>query len=204
MRAVDLRDRRRAGFSIGKLLFWGGLGFALHSAYCFVPVYLSHARVEGTVSNILKYGDHTLADSFLRDRAQKASASVSHELADDQIAVRYERAPGERTIHVEFDLPITVSYLGADRTITRRVHAERTWPVNEAEQARIVAKREDQRVEEEKARRKQRRQFAEYKSRIQAECTQHNSRTAYVTHLSVTQDDGNTQIIPCSTAMSWE
>lgn len=204
MKSVDLRDRRRAGFSIGKLLFWGGFGFALYSAYCFVPVYVSHARVEGAISNVLKYGDHTLADSFLRDRAQKASASVSYEPALHQIDVWHDPAPGKRTIHVVFDLPITVSYLGADRTVTRRVHAKRTWPVNEADETRLAGEREDARNAEESARREQRAHFADYKSRIQAECTQHNTATSYVTHITFTQDDGNTQIVPCSTAMNWQ
>ena len=204
MKTVDLRDRRRAGFSIGKMLFWGGFGFALYSAYCFVPVYLSHARVEGAISNVLKYGDHTLADSFLRDRALKASASVSYEPALYQIDVWHDRAPGTRTIHVVFDLPITVSYLGADRTITRRVHAQQTWPVNEADETRLAGEREDARNAEESARRESQMHLAEYKYRMREECTRHTTTTSYVTHITLTQDDGNTQVVPCSAVMSWE
>lgn len=199
MRALEHSTRKRhvAGFAIGRLLVWTTIGFVAYSGYCFLPAWHTQFQLEGGIENILKHGDHTLAESFLRERTLKLASSLSVPVTDDGIAVRVEKSPGERTLHVELDFPVTVSYLGADRVLSRRAHVQRSYTVNEAEEAQRVAQNREQRRREARDARAGSAQVAQYQSRVKAECGPN------VSHVFVTFSDGTSQNVPCSTASRW-
>ena len=79
----------------------------------------------------------------------QASGECSHELAYEpfkglilvslemgDIQVGREKLPGERIIHIDIAYPVTVRYLGGDRTIETDVHVTHVIEVDEAAEAR--------------------------------------------------------------------
>ena len=152
---------------------------------------------------MLNHGNHNLSDQTLRSKALLASESMSVPLSEEEIRVRRERGEGERTIHVEFEFPVTVSYLGSERTVMRQVHAAKTFRVNEADEARILADRKEERRRNEEIQAEQRADHAEYIRLVKAECTKGNTRDVYTTHVSITHTTGETQLVDCSTVARW-
>ncbi len=197
------RHRRQAGIGSVKLIVWILIGFALCSGYSFFPAYLAHSQLEGAVQNVLNHGNHYLSDQTLRSKALLASESMSVPLSEEEIRVRRERGEGERTIHVEFEFPVTVSYLGSERTMMRKVHAAKTFHVNEAEETRIVAERKEERRRSEQINAEQRAGHAEYVRLVKAECAKGNTRDFYTTSVLITYSNGKTETASCSNAARW-
>ena len=197
------RIRRQAGSGTVKLIVWVLIGFGLYSGHSFFPATMAHSQLEGAVQNVLKHGNHNLSDAVLRAKALVASESMSVSLSEEEIRVRRESGEGERTIHVEFEFPVTVSYLGSERTVMRRVHAVETFEVNEAEEARIVAERKEERRRNEASHAKTRAGHAEYVRLVKNECTKGNTSDVYTTHVQITHPSGEQQIVDCGAVARW-
>ncbi len=197
------RNRRQAGIGSVTLIVWILIGFGLYSGYSFSPAYMAHSRLEGAVQNVLDHGNHNLPDRVLRSKALVASESMSVTLSEEEIRVRRERGEGERTIHVEFEFPVTVSYLGSERTVMRQVHAEKTFHVNEAEETRIVAERKEERRRSEQINAEQRAGHAEYVRLVKAECAKGNTRDFYTTSVLITYSNGKIETVSCGKAARW-
>ncbi len=197
------RNRRQAGIGSVTLIVWILIGFGLYSAYSFFPAYMAHSRLEGAVQNVLDHGTHNLPDQALRSKALVALESMSVTLSEEEIRVRRERGEGERTIHVEFEFPVTVSYLGSERTMMRQVHAAKTFHVNEADEARILADRKEERHRNQEIEAERKADHAEYIRLVKAECTKGNTRDVYTTHVQITHTTGEIQMVDCSTVARW-
>ena len=198
----ELRNRQQGGASV-KLIVWVLIGFGAYSAYSFFPATMARSQLEGAVQNVLDHGNHNLADAAILNKALRAAASMKIPLTEDDIRIRHERADGERTLHVEFEFPFGVSYLGSERSVMRQVHAEKTFKVNEAEEARLLAQHEEQMRQNEEGEWRHQLAKADYVSNLKEECTKANSKDFYTTHLSVTHGNDETQLIDCSAIARW-
>jgi hypothetical protein len=132
--------------SVGlKPLIWVLVLFSVYTGYKFMGVPFAKGRVERVVQTALDGVPHRASDDGIRNRILRSAkvSSVSMEASD--IAVGREKLPGERIIHVDISYPVTVSYLGGDRTIHTDVHVTKVIEVDEAAEARRAeAKRREQ------------------------------------------------------------
>lgn len=195
--------RRQAGFSIGGLLALAVLGFSLYSAYCFFPAYFEHSRLESAVGNILKHGEHVTPDRFLRAKTQQTAASMDVRIDESLVRVRREKSPGKRIVHIEFEMPVSVTFLGQDRTWNRTVHANYTYAVNEAADSQRIARDEAREADGRRQQLVAQAGLADYRQRVIEECDKGNTEYTYSTHVFVTFPDGSTQNFPCSVAYAW-
>lgn len=131
-----------AGRLIFVLVLFGG-----YTAFKFAPVSLRTSQVERAVDAVLEGASRELPDSAIRALVLKRANALSLPLDEQSIEVERETAPGERIVHVSIDYPITVSYLGSDRTFQRAIHRTRVYRVNEA----LEAQREEIRRQREEA-----------------------------------------------------
>ena len=181
------------------LLTWVGIGFGLYSAHSFFPVYMAQSQLEGAIQNVLDHGTHNLSDGVLRSKALVALKSMSVPVSEEEIRIRRESGEGERTIHVEFDLPVTVTYLGSERELTWQVHAVRSFKVNEAAEARLIAKQKEERRHNEAISAREKSDHLAYVRRAQDKCNKGNNTG----HLYITHTSGETQIVDCSNVTRW-
>jgi hypothetical protein len=183
-----------------KLIVAALISFALYSGYCFLPVYTTESQFEHLVSAMLADGNPKLTDKSIRNKTLEAARSDSIPLENDDIEIWREQAEGERTIHVEFALPVTISYLGSERTLVRQLHLFQTYEVDEAAEARLVAQREEERRMNRERRQRGREHAADYYGQIQEECEKGTSRDFVVTHVMVTGPKGRIKTVDCPTA----
>jgi len=194
--------RRSAGFvTLGRLV-GAGLAFAVYAGWCFSPAWVKHSQLEGSVQRVLEHArDAKLPDRTLVQKALVAAEGVEVPLEAEEISVRREARPGERTIHVEFAVPVEVEFLGSRRTVVRRVAAQRTFAVDEAEWAREERRRAEEREAVAERQRRNREGKLAFKERLQDEC---RSESALVTtHVMVTHPSGERQMIDCSSLDRW-
>jgi hypothetical protein len=185
-----------------KLLVWALLGFGVYAAYSYSPAYLTHSQVEGAVQNVLEHGNHKLKDETILAKALTAAESVEFSLSEDEIEISREQHEGERIIHVEFDIPVAVSFLG-QRTVIRHVHARQVYQVDEAAEARFAARQQQKARHKAKRRAQTRERVADYQQSIKDECAKHSKGDFVATHVTVTHGDGSMRTIECSTAYAW-
>ncbi len=181
------------------LITWVGIGFGIYSAHSFFPAYMAQSQLEGAVQNVLDHGTHNLSDELLRSKALVALKSMSIPVTEAEIRVRRESGEGERTIHVEFEFPVTVTYLGSERNLTRRIHAVRSFKVNEAAEARLIANQKEERRRNEEVSAREKADHLAYVRRAQDECNKGNAGG----HLYITHTSGETQIVDCSNVTRW-
>jgi hypothetical protein len=187
-----------------QLVVWGVIGFAAYSGYAYLGVSMTQRQIEGAVENVLELGSHKVPDAVLRSKAQAATASLEVPLEDDQIHVSRDQRHGERIVRVEFEYPLTWSYLGSERTSYRRVDVSHSYPVNEVEEARIALVQETSRRQNEDHRRQTGVARGEYKRRLNEECAKGNTRDVYTTHVRVTdQNTGHSHMVDCSAISHW-
>lgn len=195
--APEPANQRQRGFLSLKLCVWLLIGFGLYTGYRLLPAYVTQSQLESAVANVLKHGSHSLTDEAIRTKALRAAESESVPLQANEIQIRRERRNGERTIHVEFQVPITVSYLGSERKLSRRVHVSRSYEVDEAALTRQAAQvRESRRLALDNNRKAKDAQDDFYR-RIKKEC-QKSTRDFIVTHVTVTGPDGTPRVYGCS------
>jgi hypothetical protein len=183
-----------------KLIVAALISFALYSGYCFLPVYTTESQFEQLVSNMLADGNPKLTDKSIRNKTLGAAQSDSIPLEKDDIEIWRDQADGERTIHVEFALPVTISYLGSERTLVRQLHLSQTYEVDEAAEARLVAQKEEQRREKRERGQRDRARAADYYGQIQDECEKGTSKDFVVTHVMVPGANGKIKTVDCPTA----
>jgi hypothetical protein len=68
---------------------------------------------------VLEQGSHKVPDATLRTKAHTAATSLEVPLEEGQILVSREQRQGERIVRVEFEVPLTWSFLGSERTSQR-------------------------------------------------------------------------------------
>ena len=174
--------------------------FGLYSGYCFMPAYTVQSQFENLIAHALETGTHKLKAKAIRDKTLQAARSESIELEKDDIEIHREPGEGERTIHVAFQLPVTISYLGSERTLLRSVHVSRTYPVDEAAEARLVAQQENRRRTAKEEKRRGRAEAADYYGRISDKCAESTSREFTATGVLITGAKGGIKTVKCSDA----
>jgi hypothetical protein len=122
-----------------QLVVWGVLGFAAYTGFSYFGVSMTHRQLEGAIENVLEQGSHKVPDATLRTKAHTAATSLEVPLEEGQILVSRERRQGERIVRVEFEVPLTWSFLGSERTSHRRVDVARSYEVDEAAEAMIAS-----------------------------------------------------------------
>jgi hypothetical protein len=187
-----------------KLVVWGVIGFVAYSGYAYLGVSMTHRQIEGAVENVFEHGSHNVPDATLRSKAHAAATSLEIPLEEDQILVSRDRRHGERIVRVQFEYPLTWSYLGSERTTYRRVDVSRSYAVDEVAEARIASAQEASRRQDEDYRRQSAAARGEYRRRLNEECTKGNTRDVYTTHVRVTdQNTGHSHIVDCSAISHW-
>jgi hypothetical protein len=124
MERAPQSDRNCRGAVGLKPLVYVVILFAVYTGYKFMSVPFSKGRVERVV-----------VDGIRKRIIRRAEAS-SVSLAPGDIQVGREKLPGERVIHIDIAYPVTVRYLGGDRTIETDVHVTKVIEVDEAAEAR--------------------------------------------------------------------
>ena len=183
-----------------KYVVFALLSFAAYSGYCFLPAYTIESQFENLVSGMLEDGSHRLTDKAIRDKTLQAARSDDVPLEKDDIEIWRDEGEGERTIHVELALPVTISYLGSEREMVRPLHVSRTYAVDEAAEARRVAEHEERRRATREQRRVSRENAAEYFGKIKEKCVEGTSNDFVVTHVMITGRKGGVKTVDCSTA----
>jgi hypothetical protein len=109
--------------------------FGAYSGYKLLGISFASARMERAVQSALEEIDHKMSDDGIRMRIVRSASVSSLEVQKEEIAIDREKRHGERVINVRLDYPVTVSYLGADRTFHTDVDVTRVIPVDEAAEA---------------------------------------------------------------------
>ncbi len=195
-------DRRRAGFAIWKTVLMAGLGFAVYAAWCHLPALTKQWQLEGSIQNVLKHAkSHETLDRTIIEKALYGVHELDLPVGPEDIVIRRESREGERSIHVEIDLPIEITFLGSKKTLMRRVVASRRFVVDEA----LLAQREAERTSKKQTRRDQKkRQIAEnlaFKERVERACGAHAD--IVTTQVIVTLTNGQRQFVDCDTVSDW-
>ena len=82
---------------------------------------------------------HRQTDEYLKHNIARAAVAAAIELDKQAIEITRDDRPGERIFHVAIHHPITVNYLGAERTFADVVHVSHTVKVNESTESRYTA-----------------------------------------------------------------
>jgi hypothetical protein len=128
-----------------KPLVWILILFTAYTGYKFISVPFTKGRVERAVENALSDVSHEASSDGIRKRIVRSASISSISLEEGDIEVGREKLPGERIIRVDIAYPVTVNYLGADRTIHTDVHVTKVIHVDEAREARrLEARRKEQ------------------------------------------------------------
>jgi hypothetical protein len=187
-----------------QLVVWGVLGFAAYTGFSYFGVSMTHRQLEGAIENVLEQGSHKVPDATLRTKAHTAATSLEVPLEEGQILVSRERRQGERIVRVEFEVPLTWSFLGSERTSHRRVDVARSYEVDEAAEAMIASAEQAHRRHNDEYRRQTAEARSDYKRRLKDECTKGNTRDVYTTHVRVTDEStGQSHMVDCSAIDHW-
>ncbi len=132
------RPGRSAGFvTLGKLILVLVL-FGAYTGYKFLPAFNAKSRIVRAVESVID-GKHRQTDDYLKHNIARAAATASIDLDKQAIEITRENRPGERIFHLAIHHPLTVSYLGAERTFTDVVRVTHVVNVNESAEARYTA-----------------------------------------------------------------
>ena len=137
------RDAGAAG--LGWIVF-AAVAFGLYTGWCFLTVPMTKGTIERTVNYVLDGVSHDATDESIRAKIIRRASSVEIDLYDDDIWVDRESHEGERIIHIGVDYPVTLDYLGGERTVDTSLDVTRVFRVNEAELVRR-ARVHEQRME---------------------------------------------------------
>ena len=182
-----------------QLLVLGILGFAAYTGFSYFGVSMAHRQIEGAIENVLEQGTHKVPDATIRSKAHRAATSLDVPLEEGQILVSREQRQGERIVRVEFEVPLTWSFLGAERTSHRRVDVSRSYEVDEAAEAMIASAEAAHRRHNEEHRRRTAEARDDYRRRLEKECG-----GKYVSHVRVTdQDTGHSHMVDCRSIAHW-
>ena len=185
-----------------KLIVWAGIVFGLYTGWCYLPAWQEPRHMAATVENFLEHGKHTTHDALIREKTWKAAGSRSIDLAQEDIEVSRERASGQRIVQVRFRIPVTVEWLGRKQTLLRQVDVRHSYAVDEAaERARLDRIAENERIDRHNQRIAEG-QSSAYERRMRAECAKGN-RHVTVTHVMVTNADGQVDTVPCDAVRRW-
>jgi hypothetical protein len=185
---------------MGKLLFWGVVGFGLYTAWAFSPVVLTGSQLSGAVRNVLEHGTHALPDEALRSRAAVAANDLDVPLDADAVRVDRSRRDGERTVRVAFGYPMTIAWLG-ERTLDREVTVEHTFLVDEEQEARMERERADRERAMALNSQRSRDHEADWKRQMRDECSK-GGPDFRVSHLMVTRGKEQ-RMVDCSSTRHW-
>lgn len=186
-----------------KYLIWTAILFGLYTGWCHLPLYTQPSHLESAVGNIMGVLDHTSPDAAIKDRTWKAVDSKGLWIDKKDIHVRREQQPGQRIVRVNFEIPVTVEWLGGTKTLSRSVDVAHAYSVNESDESARLA-----RIEENARFERQQQQIAkhnldDYQRQVKRECAKGNTEYTYTTSVFVTFSDGTTQNVPCSAAARW-
>ena len=184
-----------------KLILWGAVIFGLYTAWCWMPAYMTPSQLESGIENILSHLDHTSPDSAIVDRSWKAADSKDIYVPRGEIRLSREQRPGERVVNVDFEIPVTVSWLGSDKKLTRPVHVTHVFEVNEAAESQRLADIEEREARDREQNRIAMRHMNDYKDRVRRECAKGNEHF-YTSSVQVTFSDGQQQMVDCGVVKS--
>ncbi len=140
----DVRPRHSSGFvTLGKVLLVLCL-FGAYTGYKFLPAFNAKSQIERAVEGVIDGKNHRQTDDYLKHNIARRAATASLELDKDAIEITRETRPGQRIFHVAVHHPITVNYLGAERTFADVVRLTHVVRVDESTEARFVAQTQRQ------------------------------------------------------------
>ena len=197
-RLPTVRHKLERGASTSGLLVMAAILFGSYTLWCFLPIWTTPSRVASSLRGGIEGMPHFVSDETLHARAIKVADSVEIELSEDDIWIERWEATGERSVAVEFEIPVAISWMG-EREIWRPVVAEHTWRVDEAAESQRIAANESQRRHQRESNARNTAYEGDFWSRASDECRK-STRDAYVTHVEVTYEDGRKRMIDCSKA----
>ncbi len=145
------RPGRSAGFvTLGKLVMVLVL-FGAYTGYKFLPAFTAQSQIERAVESVIDGKKHRQTDDYLKHNIARAAAVASIDLDKQAIEITREDRPGQRIFHVAIHHPLTVSYLGAERTFTDVVRVTHVVNVDESTEARYAAQVQRQETQQRQA-----------------------------------------------------
>ncbi len=119
-----------------KYVVWIVVAFALYSGWVFLGANSARSNIAYTVEGVLKGVHHYTDDEVIKTRIVRNAKVTSIELAMDEIFVQRETREGARIVTVAVQHPITVGYLGSERTVWDDVSVSHTFAVDETVETR--------------------------------------------------------------------
>jgi hypothetical protein len=168
-------DRGRGGFVGIKHLVIILLVFGAYTGYKFLPVELTKSKIEHGIVKAFEQINHRSTDEQIQANVARFVKTAGVTLEREAVQVGREQSQGQRVIHVDIYHPITVNYLGSERTVNKHIHQMKVIHVNEAAEAAYaeqIRRQEEQRQRDNEAER-------EYAGRFQemwAECERIHGR----------------------------
>lgn len=137
--------------------------FGIYSGYKWLSVSLVKSEMKHAVESVLEDVSHETTDESIRTRLLRRAASASLPASEGNIKIRRESRTGERILHIDIEYPVTINYLGSERTLESDLHVTKVVRVNEAAEARRAEK-----LRRDEERRKKYQEFAgEYSRKLQ-------------------------------------
>ncbi len=165
-----LWPRNSYGFIGVKHLVLIVIVFGVYTGYKFVPVSFTKSRITHVVDVALNDTTHLWTDDGLRKMIVRTASTGSLGLEESQITVQKETRPGERIVHIDVQYPMSISYLGSERTVNANVYVAKVFKVNEAAEVRRIENEKSQAEERRRQLERQERFASEVKDAF-AECT---------------------------------
>ena len=143
-----LGNQNCRGFVTRKYEVWVLILFGIYSGYKWLSVSFVKSEMKHTVESVLEDVSHGTTDKSIRTRLLRRAVSASLPISEENIKIRRESRPGERILHIDVEYPVTISYLGSERTLERDLHVTKMVKVDEAAEARRAERlrREEERL----------------------------------------------------------
>ncbi len=145
-----------------KYVVWIVVAFALYSGWVFLGANSARSNIAHTVEGVLESVRHYTDDEVIKTRIVRNAKVTSIEIAKDEIFVERETREGARIVTVAVQHPITVAYLGSERTVWDDVSVSHKFIVDEADEARRL----DRIDQQEGAKRRQRAKADRFMSKV--------------------------------------
>ncbi len=169
------RLRRIHGGAMLKLIVWLMIGFAGYCGFKYISVSSTTSQVERALETALsRVGYGTNTDAVAEVMARKASNSKVS-LTPEDVRITMEKSHGKRVITADIEFPITVDFLGGERTFQRHVTATREILVNEQVLA-AAEQREAQRMAVYEAPQAEAREYNAQVDEVYAECEEKHGK----------------------------
>ena len=133
-----------------KYVVWIVIAFAGYTGWTFMGGSSRRSDIAHTVEGVLEGIPHYTEDNVIKTRIVRNGKVNSLGLTQEEISISREQREGERIIHVAVAHPVTVSYLGSERTVGGDIEVTHVIQVDEAAEARRVDRIE--RAEDDKRR----------------------------------------------------